>query len=282
MQARATRTPLALSTLSTHDTKRSVDARAALIALAWRPVLATRLYAEARKRAAMARLPEALGLYALQTALVMRGAAEAQARITAHLAKALREGKALSSHEAPDEAVEAQTAKLCLGMLSDLERHRLWSAAEAADFDTVREALVLAQVAFQLTAPGIPDIYRGSEIEHVALTDPDNRRPVDHAAIAALTGDEASLSGRKLALTRHLFARRAHDPDLYARGDYVLEENARRWIVTRRYDGREETLRIPKPGSERLEHADIDDGWLAIDAGDVISGAAGPATVPGP
>jgi (1->4)-alpha-D-glucan 1-alpha-D-glucosylmutase len=31
----------------------------------------------------------------------------------------------------------------------------------------------------KLTAPGVPDIYQGDELEALSLVDPDNRRPVD-------------------------------------------------------------------------------------------------------
>ena len=31
----------------------------------------------------------------------------------------------------------------------------------------------------QLTAPGVPDVYQGSELWETSLVDPDNRRPVD-------------------------------------------------------------------------------------------------------
>ena len=34
----------------------------------------------------------------------------------------------------------------------------------------------------QLTAPGIPDVYQGTELWEDSLVDPDNRRPVDYAA----------------------------------------------------------------------------------------------------
>ena len=30
-----------------------------------------------------------------------------------------------------------------------------------------------------LTAPGVPDVYQGSELWEQSLVDPDNRRPVD-------------------------------------------------------------------------------------------------------
>ena len=42
----------------------------------------------------------------------------------------------------------------------------------------------LSQKLIQLTVPGVPDVYQGSEQWAPALVDPDNRRPVDHAEIA--------------------------------------------------------------------------------------------------
>ena len=247
MQRRAAHYPLALSALSTHDTKRSVDARGALIALSWRPALGTRLYRAARQQALATGLPEAWGLYALQSALAMRGGEDAQSRLIAHMAKALREGKELSSHEAPDMQAEEAAGQLAASLYAGLESGSLWSTDEAADFDAVRETIVLAQVAFQITAPGIPDIYRSSEGLHIALTDPDNRRPVDWTGLAALIGDESTLSGRKLALTRELLARRSRDPALFARGEYALESGPTGWQVIRRHDGREERITIPAP-----------------------------------
>ena len=38
----------------------------------------------------------------------------------------------------------------------------------------------LAQMLLKLTAPGVPDIYQGTELWDLSLVDPDNRRPVDY------------------------------------------------------------------------------------------------------
>jgi len=61
-----------------------------------------------------------------------------------------------------------------------------WRAAEliARDpfLDRVRalgQRLSLAQLLLKLTSPGVPDVYRGDELEDLSLVDPDNRRPVD-------------------------------------------------------------------------------------------------------
>ena len=39
----------------------------------------------------------------------------------------------------------------------------------------------LAQRLIQLTMPGVPDVYQGTELWDLSLVDPDNRRPVDYA-----------------------------------------------------------------------------------------------------
>jgi (1->4)-alpha-D-glucan 1-alpha-D-glucosylmutase len=39
----------------------------------------------------------------------------------------------------------------------------------------------LSQQLLKLTAPGVPDIYQGTELWDQSLVDPDNRRPVDYA-----------------------------------------------------------------------------------------------------
>jgi (1->4)-alpha-D-glucan 1-alpha-D-glucosylmutase len=49
----------------------------------------------------------------------------------------------------------------------------------------------LSQKAIQLTMPGVPDVYQGTELWEDSLVDPDNRRPVDfslrQASLAELT-----------------------------------------------------------------------------------------------
>jgi (1->4)-alpha-D-glucan 1-alpha-D-glucosylmutase len=46
----------------------------------------------------------------------------------------------------------------------------------------------LGQKLVQLTMPGVPDVYQGTELWEDSLVDPDNRRPVDFAARAQLLG----------------------------------------------------------------------------------------------
>ena len=46
----------------------------------------------------------------------------------------------------------------------------------------------LGQKLVQLTMPGVPDVYQGTELWEDSLVDPDNRRPVDFAARADAAG----------------------------------------------------------------------------------------------
>ena len=47
----------------------------------------------------------------------------------------------------------------------------------------------LAQLTIKIRAPGVPDLYQGSEIWDFSLVDPDNRRPVDYARRCALLAE---------------------------------------------------------------------------------------------
>ncbi len=53
----------------------------------------------------------------------------------------------------------------------------------------------LSQTLLKLTAPGVPDLYQGTELWDLSLVDPDNRRPVDYAA---RTGCSRDLDGMKV------------------------------------------------------------------------------------
>ena len=244
MCARAAATPCALNGLSTHDTKRSADARAAIIALAHLPWLGERLYDAAAQWAEDRCVAPGWGTYAVQCALMMLHQDEAEERIGEHIAKAMREAKTESSHEQPDLDAEASVTQLTHSLMTALRENELWSQGERRAFLRIWEDLILAQAALQITAPGVPDIYQGTEMVAVALTDPDNRRPVDWEGMAA---GSSPFDARKLALTRSLLARRRADAELFAMGSYRLEEIEGGWRVHRAWQNREVTIDISVP-----------------------------------
>jgi (1->4)-alpha-D-glucan 1-alpha-D-glucosylmutase len=52
----------------------------------------------------------------------------------------------------------------------------------------------LAQTLMKHTAPGVPDLYQGSELWDLTLVDPDNRRPVDYGLRTKLLREMLRLS----------------------------------------------------------------------------------------
>ena len=108
------------------------------------------------------------------------------------LTAAAREAKAHTSWLRPNAAYEEA--------LSGFVRRILQDEAFLSDFAAFATALIapgrinsLAQTLIKLTAPGIPDLYQGSELWDLSLVDPDNRRPIDFARRRALLADLASL-----------------------------------------------------------------------------------------
>src|SRR5919107_4224282 len=81
----------------------------------------------------------------------------------------------------------------------------------------------LAQKLLQLTMPGVPDVYQGTELWDHSLVDPDNRRPVDYelrrSLLASLDGGAVPAvddtgTAKLLVVSRTLRARR-DQPELF-------------------------------------------------------------------
>ncbi|MCM2476272.1 malto-oligosyltrehalose synthase [Rhizobium sp. CG5] len=195
MVARATDASEGLTTTSTHDTKRGEDARARLYALTeapepwlagverWRrqnaplvEVLRTRPVPEP---AVEWTLYQALaGLWPLDGLADPDLYDELPRRFLAYTEKLLREAKLRTSWTAPKQDYETAVAGFVKALFSAENRDFL------IDFDETLQPYVqagllnaLSQTMIKLTAPGIPDIYNGSERMDFSLVDPDNRRP---------------------------------------------------------------------------------------------------------
>ncbi len=235
--------PRTMTATSTHDTKRGEDVRARLavaseIAETWASWVREWNAIAARHLTLIDEEEAPSGgdrLLFFQTAV---GAFPCEKeRLTEYMIKAAREAKQRTSWLSHDEAYEEALAKLVEGMLSD-EAFTSSLATRVATIATYGASNGLAQVLLKIASPGIPDTYQGSETWDLRLVDPDNRRPVDYAALRELA---RGIEGRKprdllssfgdgrikLFVTRTALRLRRKMPDVFIDGDYVpLEGDA--------------------------------------------------------
>ncbi|WP_338073888.1 malto-oligosyltrehalose synthase [Kineococcus siccus] len=213
--------PAAMTTLSTHDTKRSEDVRAVLTPISEHPDEFAAALATWRDLAAEHRdgeLDARTELLVWQTLVGTWGRTGplAEDRLLAYLEKATREAKDHTTWTAPDEAYEAAVQRFAVGVLGDeavLAAVGAWVARTAG----AARVAVLGQKLVQLAMPGVPDVYQGTELVDLSLVDPDNRRDVDYdervRRLAALDagGAPADVDDEKLlVVSRTLRVRRDH------------------------------------------------------------------------
>ena len=241
-----------MNTTSTHDSKRNEDARARLVALseaasqwaalvhAWHrrhistgPVHPTRMtsWSSIRPLPPYGRsVPRQLG-------------AGDRRRARAYVLKAAREAKTRTSWTDPDHEYEAALRSFVLRLTRELD----FSGEMSRLVGLIGPAAAtnsLAMTVLKAIAPGVPDIYQGTEFFEASLTDPDNRRPVDFAKRQRALGDlppsdaphgtlapaamrllENWHDGHiKLFVLRALLHLRRRDPELFAAGSFRLLE----------------------------------------------------------
>ncbi|HKY09069.1 MAG TPA: malto-oligosyltrehalose synthase, partial [Candidatus Binatia bacterium] len=162
-------------------------------------------------------------------------------RLKAYLIKAVHEAKVHTEWLKPDLAYEEAFVNFAEAILTPADDNRFLDEfvpfarriARCAMFNSLGQTLV------KIAAPGIPDIYQGTELWDLSFVDPDNRRPVDYDGRRRLLGELRSAEstdrfvlldellanwqdGRiKLYLMHKLLSfRRAH-AELFSGGDYT-------------------------------------------------------------
>ncbi|MGI8624274.1 MAG: malto-oligosyltrehalose synthase, partial [Solirubrobacteraceae bacterium] len=205
---RAERFPRNLLVSTTHDTKRSADVRARIGALTG-PELRGDWTTLARRWVPEAPDPQS-GFLVLQT-LLGAHPIEPLERLDGYLEEALREAKLRTSWVDQDTEYEGAVQCWARGLLAD-EGFRLEFDSLCARVADAGRRAALGQLALKLTAPGVPDVYGGDELEYRALVDPDNRRPVDFAARRRALPNPPP----KLRLIRDTLALRARRPEAFA------------------------------------------------------------------
>ena len=171
--ARESGRPATMTALTTHDTKRSEDTRARMAVLS---EVADEFADAVTSWTERCGLDEpSLNLLAWQT--LVGAWPISDDRFGDYLLKAARESKLRTTWTEPDEEFEKSIAA--------------WPSRVRATLGDEIEAFVtrirvpgwsnsLTQKLLQLTAPGIPDVYQGTELWDFSLVDPDNRRAVDY------------------------------------------------------------------------------------------------------
>ena len=244
--------PASLLATSTHDSKRSEDVRARMLAISEIPPLWGRSLQKWRttnrrfkKQIDDAEAPDAGEEYLLYQTLLGTWPVDLDgapvplvgpkfiARIQRYMAKALKEAKLNTSWIQPNENWDDAMQEFVARILEAGPRNKFLPAflpvvAEIARLGAINS---LAQTVIKLTAPGVPDIYQGTEIWDDSLVDPDNRRPIDYARrremltqIENVPANELMQcwpDGRiKMRLTQRLLHLRRENPELFREGIY--------------------------------------------------------------
>ncbi|WP_433826304.1 malto-oligosyltrehalose synthase [Actinoplanes sp. CA-015351] len=210
--------PDSMTSLETHDTKRGEDLRARLAVLTEVPGDWTEVV---RRWVRTAPLPDP-SLAHLIWQVAVGAWPVSRERLQAYAVKAAREAGAATTWQRPDEAFEQALRQMVDQIYDDPALHR-----EISDFVASIAppgwSNSLGQKLVQLTMPGVPDVYQGSELWDHSLVDPDNRRPVDFAQRRELLGriddgwlppvDEAGAA--KLLVTSRVLRLRRQRPELF-------------------------------------------------------------------
>ena len=212
--------PNSMTTLSTHDTKRGEDVRARISVLAEIP---TEWEATVKQLRVQHPLGDAPFENLLWQAIIGAWPASRE-RLAAYALKAAREAGTSTTWTQPNTDFEESLNNLVTAVTAPGTAHDLVTGL----VDRVRHSgwsNSLSLKMLQLTMPGVPDVYQGSELWETSLVDPDNRRPVDYGLRRELLSridsgwlppiDETGAA--KLLVTSRALRLRRDRPDLFLR-----------------------------------------------------------------
>ncbi|KQR21538.1 malto-oligosyltrehalose synthase [Microbacterium sp. Leaf151] len=221
--------PLAMTTLSTHDTKRGEDTRARIAVLAEMPERWAARLEQFQSIASTGHGPfDALLWQAIigawpASASTPEGLKVYRERLHAYAEKAAREASEVTGWWEQDEAFEERMhAVVDAATGPAAERVRAFvDEISAAGWSNGLSAKLL-----QILGAGVPDVYQGSELWEQSLVDPDNRRAVDFAERRRLLAEidapgatppvvDATGAAKLLVTSRALRVRRDHPLDVY-------------------------------------------------------------------
>ncbi len=228
--ARQINWPESLICSSTHDTKRSEDARARISVLSeipqmWQKAVNrwTRINRRHRREVDGQPAPSRNDEFLFYQTLVgiwplvqpqKKELRELASRMADYMEKATREAKVHTSWINPDSEYDKAVREFVAAVLDDNRKNRF-----PGEFLRFHRRIVgwglysaLSQTLLKLSSPGVPDIYQGQELWDFSLVDPDNRRPVDFADYRKILGRLRKSAGRSDRALLSLARRLAHNP----------------------------------------------------------------------
>jgi (1->4)-alpha-D-glucan 1-alpha-D-glucosylmutase len=259
--------PSAMTTLTTHDTKRGEDVRARIGVLSQVPSLWGELIGKWMVQAPPPDAATALflwqnvfGVWPVDGAVTdaLRG------RLHAYAEKAIREAAVHTTWNDPDAGFESAVHAWLDDVINGPVAAELTSLV--ARLDRYGQSDALGQKLIQLTSPGVPDVYQGTELADDSLVDPDNRRPVDFGAhrdaLRAMTDPKLRVVTAALRLRRER-------PDTFASGGYrpILASGTSREHVVAFRRGDDVVVAVSR-WTVRLSDTGWGDTSLALPPGD--------------
>jgi len=212
--------PHSLVALSTHDTKRGEDTRARISVIAEVPARWSEILQTLRDRVPLGDGP----FENLLWSSIVGAWPASRERLHAYAEKAAREAGNSTTWNAPDELFEARMHALVDSVFDDPQVSGVVGPfveeiAEAGWSNSLTAKLI------QLTAPGVPDVYQGSELWETSLVDPDNRRAVDfglrRSMLARIDAGERppidETGAAKLLVTSRALRLRRDRPELFTK-----------------------------------------------------------------
>jgi len=192
--------PMTMTALATHDTKRSDDVRARLAVLSEMPGRfgsAVQRWARMNGEFRTGPMPDRNTEYLYYQTLIGAWPLPVE-RAQAYMLKAAREAKQQTTWVANNQEFEG-----ALHLFIERTLAHAPFVREVEQFvDRVKEAgrvNSLAQTLMKHTAPGVPDLYQGTELWDLSLVDPDNRRPVDYEERRRLLNELMAMRGEDVA-----------------------------------------------------------------------------------
>ncbi len=216
--SRAELWPAAMTTLTTHDTKRGEDVRARIGVLSQVPSLWTEFLT---RWEGVAPSPDtATALFLWQNIFGVWPVSgevtdELRQRLHAYTEKAIREAASHTTWNDPNTEFESAVHQWLDSVLDGPVAAQLTELV--GQLNTHGENDALGQKLLALTAPGVPDVYQGTELWDDSLVDPDNRREVDYAARRA---ELKTLQHPKIRVVATALRLRRKRPDTFLNGAY--------------------------------------------------------------